>query len=55
MTIFERKTRLGNGETGVEIWRRRHKMLEFFADLPIRATRMAKRYHETCSVQEHLL
>jgi len=34
MTVFERKTRFGGEETGVEVYRKSRKMLDFFADSP---------------------
>jgi hypothetical protein len=42
MTVFKRKTRFGDEEAGVEVCRKGHKMLDFFADSPIPATSMAK-------------
>ena len=67
MTVFERKTRLGDEETGVEVCRKSRQMLDFFGDSPIPATSVAKLtprtmetessmwYHERYSVREYHL
>jgi len=42
MTVFERKTRFGDEETGAAVCRKSRQMLYLFADSPIPATSMAK-------------
>jgi len=42
MTVFERITRLGDEEAGVEVCRKSRQMLDFFANSPICTTSMAK-------------
>ena len=51
MTVFERKTRFGDEETGVKVCRESRQMLDFFADSPIPATSMAKVTPRTIETQ----
>jgi len=55
MTVFERKTRFGDEETGVEICRKSRKILDFLSDAAILATSMAKLTPRTIETQWSIL
>ena len=55
MTVFERKTRLGDEETGVEVCRKSRQMLDFFDDSPIPATSVAKLTPRTIETESSMV
>ncbi len=55
MTVFERKTRLGDEETGIEVCRKSRPMLYFCADSPIPATSMAKLTPRTIETESSMV
>jgi len=51
MTAFEKKTRFGDEETGVEVCRRSGEMRDFFADSQIFAASLAKLTSRSIEIQ----